>query len=123
MVIESLDVFGEGTAVVYTDILIAPQFYRGKLILHVFYKFALIVKADRWQHIIRRKIKLREVVLDELNRYMLARPDAPNRINIPLLKKRLLLRAKKLLGATSVHGIYVMNAISGRVWFGPPRVN
>jgi hypothetical protein len=92
-----------------------PQFYRGKLIQHVFYKFTLIVKADRWQHIIGRKLHLREVVLDELNRYMFARPDAPNRINIPLLKKLLLLRAKKLFGATSVHGIYVMNAISGRV--------
>jgi len=113
--IEALGVFGEGTAVVYTDTLIAPQFHRGVLIHHVFYKLAFIVKDSQWQHIIERKLRLREVLLDELNRYSFARPKALKRINTLLLKKRLLLRAQKLFGETSILDVYLMDAITGRV--------
>ena len=113
--IEALGVFGKDTAVIYTHSLIAPQFHDGVFLHHVYYKFAFIVKSNRWQYIIEHQLRLREAILDELNRYSFARPKAWKRINTRLLKRRLLIRAHQLFGEDSVHEIYLMGAFPSPV--------
>lgn len=111
---DSADIFGEGTAVIYTKTLIAPQYYKGTLLHHMFFKFAFVVDAEKWQDINRQGLQLREAILEELNRYSFARRGAPKQLNIVGLKNHLLRRARTLFGESSVKEIYLMSAISGR---------
>lgn len=104
-------ILGDHAALLYTGTLIAPQFYKKKLVHHVFYEFALLVDADQWNDVKTGKMRLREALLSELNRKTFTLSGAPTRINIPLLKKHLLARARKLFGQESILSIYVLNAL------------
>ncbi len=112
---EFLDVMGKNTALVFTETLIAPQFYNGELVHHIFYEFALLIDTDGRDVVINGMSRLREVFLDELNKKSFAFPGAPKRINLPLLKRQLLIRARELFGEKRVKAIYVMNALPGNL--------
>jgi hypothetical protein len=111
---DSVDIFGEGTAVIYTKTLIAPQYYKGTLLHHMYFKFAFVVDEEEWQDINRQSLQLREAILEELNRYSFARRGAPKQLNIAGLKNHLLRRARTLFGDSSIKEVYLMSAISGR---------
>jgi len=111
---EVLDVMGEGTAIVYLDSLIAPQYYNNKFIHHIFYDFAFVIDAEEWGPIRKGRLQLREAILDELNSNSFAQPGAPQRINMAFLKKRLIARARGLFGADNIKAVYVSNAVPGQ---------
>jgi len=112
---EFLDVMGKNTALVFTETLIAPQFYNGELVHHIFYEFALLIDADSRNTVTIGMSRLREAFLDELNKKSFAFPGAPKRLNMPLLKRQLLTRARQLFGEKEVQAIYVMNALPGNL--------
>lgn len=108
--LEVLDVLGEGTAIVFVSDMIGPQFYNNQFIHHVLYEFAFLIDAEYLRPVWKDRLQLREVVLDELNSRSFAKPGAPKRINIPLLKKRVLFRARKLFSDKVFLRVYVVKA-------------
>ncbi len=94
----------------FVNDLLGPHFYNNEFVHHVLYQFAFVIDAEHWNPVRKEQLRLREVVLDELNRRSFAQPGAPKRINIPLLKKRMSARSRELFGEKVVLELYLAKA-------------